>query len=455
MKKAIKSNYPFVIFSAGIVLFVLFFTRFFLKTDDGNFLGIALAEDFNYKGFLADRYNNISGRTINEFLVMFFCRHNIILWKLFVSAQLIFISYFFIKLSSYFDGEFSKIQRQTFCAFSFFIMMVSCLNPSVFWFAGSFTYLLPFWGLTAVAFPFLIYIYEKRLSIPFVIIGITGSIAAASQEQGAVCSVALIIILIIASKIKGNGFKLVFLVLLIISFHLLVYLFTSPGMAKRSEMEAGGFERYTEFSLGEKLFCGISAFFANSFYLSIVLILLLTALMSAMLYSLDETKRRGKKLLICTNATAVFICVFVNVVCCASGKGLSHMLIRKAFLTGDFSWQTKVLVAFGFLLLVMLIVLSIMLFIKNKEVGFPVLLCLCAGFGCAMMMSFSSSIFASGQRVYFLTNMFIITACVILLSSVKKTKLTDFSYKASVFYGCATAVLEVFAFTFFEHPLMG
>ncbi|MBO5410138.1 MAG: hypothetical protein J6A60_02645, partial [Clostridia bacterium] len=86
---------------------------------------------------------------------------------------------------------------------------------------------------------------------------------------------------------------------------------------------------------------------------------------------------------------------------------------------------------------------------------FTVALCLAAGFGCAIMMSFTPSIFASGQRAYFFTNMFVITACCALFASVRKSKTADFLYKAAVFYASATFVINCFAFRLAEHPLMG
>lgn len=455
MKNTVKQNYPLFIFGVGITAFVLIFARYFLKMDDGNFLGIATAPDFSYEEFLTYRYNNISGRTINEFLVMFFCRHNITLWKLFISTLLIFIAAFLSKLSSYFAGEFSKTQRQTFCALSFFMMMVSCLNPSVFWFAGSFTYLFPFAGLCAVSLPFVKYIYEKQLSLPLGILGIFGCVAACSQEQGAVCCLALVLIFFAFIKIKGLSFKPCFLLNLIVSVGLTVHLFTSPGMAKRGEMEASNFERYTDMDLGKKLFCGISAFFANSFYLSFALILVLTVLLSLCVYSVSKNKSRCKIILTAINSLSVFTCIVLNVVCCISGGGLAHMQVRSAFKSGEFTPQVIALIAFGFLLLTTIIILSVLIAVKKPETGFPVLLCLCAGFGCAMMMSFSSSIFSSGQRVFFFTNMFTVTACVILLSSVPKTALSKRVYSFAVFYALATVVVNIFAFTFIEHPLMG
>ena len=455
MKKLIKENHPLFIFGVGITAFVLIFTRYFLKMDDGNFLGIALAPDFSYEEFLTYRYNNISGRTINEFLVMFFCRHNIFLWKLFVSTLLIFIACSLSKLSTFFCGEFSKSQRQTFCTLTFFMMTVSCLNPAVFWFAGSFTYLFPFAGLCAMSLPFLKYIYENKFSIPLPLLGVLGCVAACSQEQGAVCCLALVLFFFAVIKIKKLLFKPFFLFNLIACVGLTVHLFTSPGMAKRGEMETAGFARYAEMSLGEKLFCGISTFFANSFYLSFVLIIVLIALLSLVTYSLCQNKSRGKVILTAVNCLSIFTCVVLNVICCVSGGGLAHMQVRSAFKSGGFTPQVAALIIFGFLLLAVIISLSILIAVKKPETGIPVLLCLCAGFGCAMMMSFSSSIFSSGQRVFFFTNMFEATSCVILLSTVPKTKLSKKVYNLAVFYALATVVVNIFAFTFIEHPLMG
>lgn len=455
MKKAIKDNLPLVIFGLGITSFMLIFTRFFMKMDDGNFLGIALAPDFSYQDFLTARYNNISGRTINEFLVMFFCRHNIIWWKLFTSAMLIFIACFWNKLTSYFSGGFSKNQRQIFCVLGFFMMMVSCLNPSVFWFAGCITYLFPFAGLCAASLPFVIYLYENRVSLPATALSVLGCIAACSQEQGSVCCLCLVIVFFVFIKIKKLSFKPVFLLDLIVSVGLTVHLFTSPGMVNRVASEAENFKRFEEMNLADKLLCGISVFFANSFYLSVVLIIVLTALLSVMIYSLSENKAPVKKILIALNVLIAFACIGINAFCCVSGKGLAHMLMRRDFLEGEFSPEAITLIAFGFAVLTAVISLSVFLAVKNPQAGLPVLLCLTAGFGCAMMMGFSSSIFASGQRVYFMTNMLIITALVILVSSVPKNKASQKAYSLAVFYAAATVIINIFAFTFAEHPLMG
>ncbi len=446
-----KKLYPITVFSAFISVFVLFFTRLFMKMDDGNFLGIALSPDFSYSQFLASRYMNISGRTINEFLVMFFARHNIILWKFFLIFLLVFIVYFFIKLSSFFVSDERKNQAQIFCCMAMFLMMVSCLNPAVFWFAGSISYLLPFAGLCGVALPFSEYIYNNKFNLLYGLIGVVGCIFASSQEQAAVCCLVLITVLIIAVKIKKLKVKPIFFLYLAVSVFFTFYLFSSPGMDGRMDMEAKSFSRFTEFNIIDKIFMGLSAFFANNFYLSVVLILILISLLSLTIYE----KMKKKKPLLILNFISLFVVIFLNAFCCIFEKGLAHMIIRKAFLSGDFSLGARLLISGGFVLLIILVLLSVKLCMLNFKIGFSVLLSLGAGLGCAIIMGFSSSIFASGQRVFFFTNMFIICACIILFSNVKKSKMTDKIFTVSIAYATLTVIVNIFAFTFSEFPLLG
>ncbi len=446
-----KAFQPITFFAIFISFFILVFTRLFMKMDDGNFLGIALSPDFSYTEFLTSRYMNISGRTVNEFLVLFFSRHNIILWKFFVIFLLIFIVFFFVKLSSFFVKNEREIKAQIFCCIGIFLMMVSCLNPAVFWFAGSVSYLLPFAGLCGAALPFLIYIYENKTSFYLGALGIISCIFACSQEQGAVLCVALTLYFIFVIKVRKLRLKSVFVLCFSVSLFFAFYLFSSPGMSNRLQAEAQGFERFLQFNVFDKIFVGLSVFFANSFYLSVVLILILIALLSLSIYE----KTEKKKALIILNSLSIFIVIFLNIFCCIFEKGLAHIIIRKAFLSGDFSLGSKALISGGFILILILIYLSIKLLILNRKIGFPVLMCLGAGLGSGVMMGFSSSVFSSGQRVFFFTNMFVITACVILFSSVQKSKIADKIFTVSAVYATLTVTVNIFAFTFAEFPLLG
>ena len=447
-----KRYFPLFCFAAAITLFTLFFTRYFIKMDDGNFLGIVNAPDFTYVGWLTERYNTLSGRTVGEFLLAFFLRRSLVFWQLINSALIVYMSYFWSRFSDLFAREESPGRRTVFACCGMFLMLVSCLNPSVFWYAGSFTYLWPFAAMTASVSPLVFYVFGEKPRKISVWAAIFAAFVGTAQEQASVCTLALFAVLAAAVIIRKIRFRAELFLPLIPAALCSYSLLTAPGAAERASGEAAtNFPRYTEMGMSEKLFCGVSVFFANSFYLSNFLILLLIALMSLALYHIYG----HKKLFVAINVFACAVCIPLNYALAAVNGGLAHVAFRKAFLSGEFTGGFAVLFALGCVLLAAIIAMSAALIIKEKRLGFTVALCLAAGFGCAIMMSFTPSIFASGQRAYFFTNMFVITACCALFASVRKSKTADFLYKAAVFYASATFVINCFAFRLAEHPLMG
>ena len=445
--------FPLICYSAAIFGFGLLFTRYFIKMDDGNFLGIVYSPDFTYRAWLTQRYNTLSGRTFGELLLALFMRHSIVWWKLANSTIIVLLSFFWYKLSEMFGGELSLRRRQLFCCAAMFLMMVSCLNPAVFWCAGAFTYLWPFFGLCVTVMPLVFYVLGGKFSTVGMILSAVSAFLATAQEQSAAAVTALYVILLIIIIFGKFRFRLSMLaplpIIAVCDFHL----FASPGAAARGEMEANaGFERYIDFDVFDKLGCGFSMFFANSFYLSFFLALLLVALLSLAVYSVC---RRGKRLLIGINAFAFVACVAVNFAVCAVKRGLAHMVFRAAIQKGEYDICFWLLIAFGCAMLVTVAALAVALLVRDRRTGLFVSICLAAALGCALVMGFSSSIFASGQRPYFFTNVFVITACVALISYIPKSKLSETAYKASLIYAFATFAINCVAFRVAEIPLMG
>lgn len=451
-----KSYSPLDYFSVIIVLFSLIFTRLLIKMDDGHFLGIAMAPDFTYLGFLKERYYNLSGRTVGEFLVMFFLRHNFIWYQLCNSAMIIYIVWFWCKLSDKFSGQIQQRNRHIFCCCAMFLMIISCLNPSVFWFAGSFSYLWPFTGILLTISPLVFYIFDNKLNNKMLVASFFGTFLGTAQEQACASTIALYILLTVIIIIKKSNFKLRLLIPILPITICSYFLFSAPGIKGRTAMEAtSGFPAFFEMSVFEKLFAGLCVFIANIFYLSNFLILLFIAFLSVMLYTLSKNKALAKKLLITANAFSVFVCVILNYSVAASAHSMPHMIFRSAFISGEFNIYSIILITFGILLLVMLLGMTIILTVKDKKAGFAVLICCAAGFGCAMALSFSPTMFKSGQRIFFFTNMFIVTACAILISRVPNSRTSRFLLKSSVVYGSLTFLVDLFAFSFIELPLMG
>ena len=453
----IKQNkyLPIFVYGTIILLFSLFLTRLFIKMDDGNFLGIFSAPDFTYFGWLKERYLTWDGRTASEFCFALFLRGDLIWWKLLNAATITYLAVFWTKLSECFNGEISLKKRQILCCCALFLMFVSCLNPSVFWFAGALTYLWTFAAMTMTVAPLLFYVLTENFNWKLLFLAVPAALLGASQEQSAACCTALYVILLVTLFVKKLPFKagvLLPAVPMLVGDYLLL---SSPGAALRMESEAGGFERFTQMTFADKLLCGLSNFFANSYYLSNFLIILFIALLSVLVFEFASNKERAKHLLIAANIFSCVVCIVLNYTVAALGGGLAHMIVRTVFRSGEFTVTFYLLFAAGCVLTLIIAAMLVYLLIKNRKLGLIVLTCIAAGFGAAMVMGFSSSIFNSGQRAYFFTNMFVITACIIIFSNLRQTRLTNFLYKAAIFYASATFAVNCVVFRVAEHPLMG
>ncbi len=447
-----KEFSPFVFFAVLITIFSLFYTRYFIKMDDGNFLGIVSAPDFTYIGWLTERYQTLSGRTVGEFLMSFFIRHDLIFWQIANALIIIYISSFIYRVSKHFSGGFNDKSKQIFCCSSMFLMLVSCLNPSVFWFAGSFTYLWPFAGVLLTISPLLFYILDNKFNnIAFIFSIFSAFVATAQEQSAAICSAIYLILIVIT--ITKRSFKIrtliPFIVLIITDFHLL----NSPGAHERMELAiAESFPRFAEFSFFDKVFCGFSVFSANTFYLSNFLLLLFVALLSVKIYTLTN---KNKKLLIAINGFAIFTCIIVNYVASIIDKGLAHMIFRKCIIKNEYTFCFYLLISLSIILTLIIAYLVVRLLLLDKKLGLIIAVSSAAAFCSLVVLGFSSSIFLSGQRIAFFSNMLIATSCAVLFSSLPKNKLTKNLYISAVTYASLTFIINCFAFKLFELPLMG
>lgn len=443
---------PFIFYSFLILTFSLLYTRYFIKMDDGNFLGIVSAPDFTYSGWLTERYNTLSGRTVGEFLMSFFIRRHIIFWQIANAAIIVYITSFLYRLTKRFTGSFNDKEKQIFCCCGIFLMLVSCLNPSVFWLAGSFTYLWPFAGILLTISPLLFFLLDSKFNNWTFVLSIIFAPVSTMQEQSAAICTALYLILLIFTLIK-HSFKIRTLIPFIVLIVTDIHLFNSPGAHQRMELAtAESFSRFADFNLFDKLFCGFSVFSANTYYLSNFLILLFIALLSIKLYHINN---KYKKALILINCFAIFTCIIANYISAIIDKGLAHMIFRKCIIKNEYTFSFYLLIFLAVILTLIIALMVLKLLMSDKKTGLIIAISSAAAICSLMVLGFSSSVFMSGQRIAFFSNMFIVASCAVLFASLPKNKLTNNLYKSAIIYSSATFIINCFAFKLFELPLMG
>lgn len=446
--------YPFMLFCAAVFAFTLIATHLFLKMDDGHFLGILHNPGFTLQAWLAERYQTVSGRTVMEAFMMTFLRLPPVFWQLATALLLCYIVWFFAKIAVQCSGTMPNRAKIAFACCIPFLILVTCLNASVFWFAGSFTFLWPFAFLLITISPLVF----TAADIPFHKALYVGAFLAApvatSQEQAAAATLAFlgILLLILLRQKKFHWYQTAMLLPAVLgSYHL----FSSPGMAGRLAMESTHFPAFLEMGVLEKLLCGLTNFFGFSFFQSIPTIAAFLALLLGVLYAKNRQHPRTKSLLIAQAAYALLVFLGVNIVYTVTQGASPRNGFSKAFLTG--SWgkaeTTVTLLCCGLLLLLALDILW--LWKQNSRLSISVGLCFAAAVCCALVMGFSSSIYVSGQRVFFFTEIFLWLGSVLLFASLPKNAFAKVMYRICVAAAICLYLFEWINFSLLEIPVMG
>lgn len=447
-----KKLSPFAFFCIAVTAFYLIFTRLVIKTDDGHFLAIMSESGFDLIEWLKLRFETWSGRMTCEFLTMKFLSVPLIFWKITASLTWIFIVWFIIKLISAFGVRDRSSEIFVVCIP--FTVFIGCLNPGAFWFTGSMFYLFPFGAMIAVELPAvfdLLNIQYRR--IPFVLLSAVAGLLACSQEQTAALTVGFYSVLLICLAI-GKRLKSYHFVPVPFAAFSTYLLFSAPGMAERMKLETGKFGRFADMNIVEKLFCGLSNYFAFGFMMSAVVFGLLIVLTVIKLNSLYNSKA-VKALSYSLSAFAVLSFVGGNALSFAVNGSIPDKAFEKMFSSGGTNAVNIIIIAVCLVTLLLIVFALIMIMRKQFKVGFSSLLCYIAGVCSAVVVGFSSSVYVSGQRIFFFSEILTLIACAILFSSAEKDRKTEAVGNIAAVISSAMYLTNCFVWFFLEIPIMG
>lgn len=458
MKKYVSKlseNKIFFIFCACILAFFLVCTRLLIKTDDGHFLGITANEGFSVAEWLKYRYETISGRTTSEGLMMFFLQIPTVFWKFFAGFCCIFIVWFASKISDAFGTAENRENRFLLCCCMIFLVGIGALNSGALWFSGSFTYLIPCTFMLLTLAPAAFDILGSKYNPILTVAAFPAALVAVSQEQSAVCTCCffafLLLFSIITKKIKVASF-----LPLIPSIAGTYYLLSSPGAQSRNAMHTSGdFAAFSEFGIVEKLLCGLSNYFGYAFFTSVFVTLLFAGLLCLLFYQTSKNKKSAKAVSVTVFAVFIAVCAALNGIGFILNRTSFDKYFQKCFQSGEFSIQFYIVVICCAAACAAALYLIFRIALSDKLAGLTVGLLFCAAAGCGIMMGFSSSIYASGQRVFFFTDILMLIACVILFSRLKPSRLTRAALILCAAVSLGFFLFDIFTFSLMEIPVMG
>lgn len=447
-----KKLTPFAVFCAVIVLFYLLFTRLIVKTDDGHFLGILNESGFDLAQWLKLRYETISGRTVCELLTMKFLGTNLIAWKLCAALLWIYIVHFVLRFTSTFVRE--KRGAGTFVLCIPFLVFIGCLNPAAFWFSGSFTYLFPFAcmliTLTPVAYELAEINYRR---IPSLILSVVAAPIACSQEQSAALTLGFyavtLVFLFLKRKVKIYSF--VSLPFCVAQTYIL---FSAPGMSERMKAEASGFDGFNSMNTAHRILCGLSNYYAFGFMMSVFVFGFFITAVTLKLRSLENSRLSG----VLSRILPIFsVLSFVggNILSLAAERTIPDKAFERMFILGQISPVGAVIIALCSVTLVLIIASFVTIAREDFKTGFTASVCYIAGVCSAVILGFSSSVYASGQRVFFFSEMLTLISCAVLLGSLKENKAKQGVEFSAVVISLCMLFVNCMSWFFLEIPIMG
>lgn len=447
-----KANTTLIIFSAVTFAFYLLFTHLIIKTDDGHFLGIMSEEGFRLIEWLEHRYLTVSGRTVSEFLLMNYLKINPIFWKISATLLLTFIVWFLQKICTAFSGTLTQKQKNVFCCLVPFLVFIGALNSGVFWFSGCLTYLFPFTAFLLTVAPLTFEFFEIEYNKLLNIVAVFASLLACSQEQTTALTLAFLSVLFLANSFKKK-LKFYHAPPMFFGFAGAVWLFTSPGMTGRIEMESGAFARFTEMNVLEKILCGFANYFGYSFFMSLIV----TGLFAVLIFFTVVSLYDSKKIRIIAKIFITFfvtVCLGINLIYIAVNRTIPDKGFEKIFKSGDYDFLNIITLVFCFALLGLFAVMLLLVINKDKKLGFTVAILFAASVASGVVLGFSSSIYASGQRVFYFTDMLMLFASAVL-ASAGKGKQNIIIYNTAIIVALVMFILNCFNFALLEIPIMG
>ena len=439
---------PFWLACAGVTLFYLCCTRLLVKTDDGHFLGILRDPAFAPGAWLRARYQTVSGRTISEALMMTFLRAPLVCWKLASAALLCAVMWFFCKVAVAFSGRAPAREPIAFACACVLLALPTCMGAGAFWFAGSFTYLWPAAALVICVMPLVF----GALEVPFppwlYALSFLAAPVAASQEQAAAATVALLLCLN-AILLLRKRWRVWAALPLAPAVACAYFLLTAPGARLRSAAEAaGGFPAFAALSAPEKLLCGLSNYAAYALFLSL-------PAMAVFLLTLYQSLRACRRAALIHGLCALLLCLGGNAACLAARRRVPDQLFERMFLSGRYDAFALALIAASALFFLSVLVLLVLLARRRGAAGLGAGLCFAAAVCCGVVPGFSGSVFASGQRIFFFSDLFLLLAAVILSGGAEDTKAANRVRRGACLLAGGFAVFYVLGFKVLEIPPMG
>ena len=444
MKKIFKKvfkieNIPYLILA--LMMFWIF-TKVTITSGDDEWFSAILDKSFNGSlvAYLKERYTGWTGRIVIESIMVPMFAYNIWIWRILNTIMTIILALGIYKLipDKYTKQLTSskKLLIKSIICISIFSLPDDVFSSAISWITGSYNYL---WtmacGILSIL-PFKYALFNEKFDKRWYVLLVFTVILGCNMEQVSLvvlCFALITNIYVFIRDKKINVALVIFNTFILINTAIL---FLAPGNYERANKEiVSWFGQWDMISLPVKLMMGTNLFLEHIFDKNIILLALLVILLNIAIWK--KYKSIAIRLLAFIPMGTVII-KFIEI------QLNSHNINTDFFMFKLLNIQNlnilnyneiKIFLPTSILLCVILIipVIFILVFDKVEMKYFSIILYL-AAICSALSISISPTIYASGERVFFVTDILLIISSVLLLNEVlRKWKMNIYVILTFVF----------------------
>lgn len=412
-----KSNIKHILFPIVIMLFfciVVILQAQFIPGSDDEFYSTAL-KNKEYD-ILA-----INNRVLVNLIAVFIEYGGILFWKIcnLIICTLMFL--YLIKIVLLLTGQPANFNTNVIFLGLIFFIPVNVLSSGLFWATGSFSYLWGLVGCLMYIYPFLCLACEKPCFTKEFIFALAGGIYAGNLEQSSSVQVIFVSIILgyLLIKRKKNVITMKYWLLFLLSWLSLIILLLLPFNRIRASAATIYYPDFDMLSFTDKLFQGFINLYSHLVYKDGIIMCILTGLIFFHIIN------KRNHILINILSLVPFLYFICNLLIKADiflGNTIPFLYNFDKFRYEDIKNFSE-FIPFIFMTFILIIEAYLLVLIfQNTFTKLCAFLIYGASISSALMLSFSPTIFVSGNRVFFMLNLFILLLIGMLLYENKNNK---------------------------------
>lgn len=422
-KKILKSKYlPFIIF--GIILFIIHIP--IIKNNDDLWFQNILNEQ-SITSFSIQRYNNWSSRTIIEAVLIILSNTNVSLfiWKILDILMFELLAYSIYKI--FLKGHNKSILLSWILVFGILTIPVSILNGAG-WIATTTNYL---WPLALGMYVFTIIrkkCNSEKIKWYEAVTYIVATIYATNQEQMAAIMFGIIsiyFIYIITKKQVKQNIDISIIVIYLITITNLVIILLCPGNKVRKIQETQNwYPIYETYGVFSKIQLGITSMMRYIIIEGRMVFIIFTGIIAYFMLITDNSVCK-KVLGIFPFIGATFVNLFGNLTMKIYPGFIELLNIynkEELIINSSNVMQKHLYIPILFYLFIMIcIIIDLYLIFNNTKKGKFIVIIFLAGLASRIIIGFSPTVFASGERTsFYLYYSFVIIGLLIIKEMIDK-----------------------------------